>query len=84
MLEQLEVGDMVFLAEGQEGIGAVRDIRKDDFLLYVENAGEFEIPEAAIVRVHDRKVIVNPARLPRGLLGAIGHAHDREDPDLAG
>jgi len=84
MLENVEAGDMVFLAEGQEGIGAVREIRKDDFVLYVENAGEFEIPAAAIVRVHDRKVIVNPARLSRRLLQAIGHAHDREDPDLAG
>jgi preprotein translocase subunit YajC len=84
MLKNLEAGDMVFLAEGQEGIGAVREIRKDDFVLYVENAGEFEIPAAAIVRVHDRKVIINPARLSRGLLKAIGHAHDREDPNLAG
>ena len=84
MLEKVETGDMVFLAEGQEGIGAVREIRKDDFVLYVENAGEFEIPAAAIVRVHDRKVIINPARLSRALLKAIGHAHDREDPNLAG
>ena len=62
MLEQVETGDMVFIAEGQEGIGAVREIRKADFVLYVENAGEFEIPAAAIVGVHDRKVIVNPAQ----------------------
>jgi hypothetical protein len=84
MLEKIEAGDMVFIAEGEEGIGAVREIRKDDFVLYVENAGEFEIPAAAIVRIHDRKVILNPARLSRGLLEAIGHVHDREDPNLAG
>jgi len=84
MLEQIKVGDMVFIAEGQEGIGAVRQIRKDDFTLYVENAGEFEIPAAGIVGVHDRKVIVNPARLSRSLLEAVGHAHDREDPKLVG
>jgi hypothetical protein len=84
MLEQVEAGDMVFIAEGQEGIGAVREVRKGDFVLYVENAGEFEIPATAIVRVHDRKVIVNPARLSRQLLDAVGHAHDSEDPKLVG
>ena len=61
MLEHVEVGDMVFIAEGQEGIGAVRQIHKDTFVLFVENAGEFDIPGAAIVGVHDRKVIVNPS-----------------------
>jgi hypothetical protein len=84
MLENVETGDMVFIAEGQEGIGAVREIRKGEFVLYVENAGEFEIPAAALVRVHDRKVIVNPAKLPRRLLEAVGHAHDSEDPKLVG
>lgn len=84
MLEHVEVGDMVFVAEGQEGIGAVRVVNKDMFVLFVENAGEFDIPGAAIVGVHDRKVIVNPARLSRGLLDAVGHAHDREDPNLVG
>ena len=84
MLENVETGDMVFIAEGQEGIGAVREIRKGEFVLYVENAGEFDIPAAALVRVHDRKVIVNPAKLPRRLLEAVGHAHDSEDPKLAG
>ena len=63
MLERIEVGDMVFIAEGPEGIGAVRYIHKDAFVLYVENAGEFDIPAAAIVSTHDRKVIVDPARL---------------------
>jgi hypothetical protein len=84
MLERVEVGDMVFIAEGQEGIGAVRQIHKDAFVLFVENAGEFDIPATAIVGVHDRKVIINPARLARGVLDAVGHAHDREDPKLVG
>ena len=84
MLERIEVGDMVFVAEGQEGIGAVRLVDNNAFVLYVENAGEFSIPSAAIVRVHDHKVIVNPTRLPRRLLDAVGHAHDGEDPDLVG
>ena len=84
MLENVEVGDMVFIAEGQEGIGAVREVGKDKFVLFVENAGEFEIPGATIVRVHDRKVVLDPALVPKRVLKAVGHAHDREDPDLVG
>jgi hypothetical protein len=84
MIERLEVGDMVFIAEGQEGIGAVRALHKDKFVLFVENVGEFDIPGTAIIGVHDRKVIINPARLPRRLLEALGHAHDSEDPKLVG
>lgn len=84
MIKDVAIGDMVFLAEGQEGIGAVREIRGDRFVLFIENAGEFDIPASAIVRVHDGKVIVSPAKLTRDVLQAIGHAHDREDPDLAG
>ncbi len=84
MIKDVAIGDMVFLAEGQEGIGAVRSISGNSFVLFVENAGEFAIPGAAIVRVHDGKVVVNPAKLSRDVLQAIGHAHDREEPDLAG
>jgi hypothetical protein len=84
MLERIEVGDMVFIAEGPEGIGAVRSVHKDMFVLYVENAGEFDIPRSAIIGAHDHKVIVDPARLSRPLLEAVGRAHDREDPDLVG
>jgi hypothetical protein len=84
MIKDVAVGDMVFIAEGQEGIGAVREIRGEHFVLFVENAGEFEIPGSAIARVHDGKVIVSPAKLSRSVLDAVGHAHDREDPDLAG
>lgn len=84
MIKDVQIGDMVFIAEGQEGIGAVREIRGEHFMLFVENSGEFEIPGAAIIRVHDGKVILNPTKISRSVLGAIGHAHDREDPDLAG
>lgn len=84
MIKNVQIGDMVFISEGQEGIGAVRGVNGDHLLIYVENAGEFEIPGAAIASVHDGKVVVSPARLSRRMLEAIGHVHDREDPDLAG
>jgi hypothetical protein len=34
--------------------------------------------------VHDNKVILDPRKLDRTLLNALGHAHDREDPNLLG
>ena len=84
MLEQLRVGDMVFAAEGQEGIGAVRALHADHFVLYVENAGEFQIPRTAILRVHDQKVMLDPGALKGPLLEAVRKAHNREDPKLVG
>lgn len=84
MIEHVRVGDMVFTAEGQEGIGAVRAIHGAHFVLYVENAGEFDIPRHAIVRVHDQKVILDPKALQGPLLAAVRNAHAGEDPKLAG
>lgn len=84
MIERVQVGDMAFTAEGREGIGAVRALHQGHFVLYVENGGEFDIPASAIARVHDGKVLLDPSKLTRALLQAIGHAHDREDPRVAG
>lgn len=84
MMERVRVGDMVFIAEGQEGIGAVRAIHAGHFVLYVENAGEFEIPNGAILRVHDQKVILDPKSMHGPLLAAVRNAHKGEDPKLAG
>lgn len=84
MNEQIEIGYMAFLAEGQEGIGAVRGVATDSLVLYVENAGEFIVPRSAVKRVHDQKVLLNPRLLDKALLDAVGHVHDREDPKLVG
>lgn len=84
MLEQIKTGDIVFLAEGSDGIGTVRELENDNFILYVENAGEFEISFSAITRVHDGKVLIDPTKIPARVLEAVAHAHDREDPNVAG
>jgi hypothetical protein len=84
MIERVRVGDMVFVAEGQEGIGAVRAIHGGHFTLYVENAGEFDIPRHAILRVHDQKVMLDPKALNGPLLEAVRKAHNSEDPKLTG
>jgi hypothetical protein len=84
MNERIEIGFMVFVAEGKEGIGAVRGVSPDALVIYVENAGEFIVPRAAVRSVHDQKVMLNPRLLDKALLDAVGHVHDSEDPRLAG
>lgn len=84
MNEPIQVGFMVFIAEGREGIGAVRETARDHIVIYVENGGEFEVPRSAVRKVHDEKVILDPKKLDKRLLDAVGHAHDSEDPRLLG
>jgi hypothetical protein len=84
MNEPIEIGFMAFVAEGSEGIGAVRATSPDHLIIYVENAGEFIVPMSAVRRVHDHKVMLDPRRLDAALLSAIGHVHDSEDPKLVG
>ena len=84
MNEPIETGFMVFLAEGKEGIGAVRSTADDHVVIYIENGGEFKVARSAVRRVHDDKVILDPAKLDKALLAALGHTHDREDPNLVG
>lgn len=84
MTEEIEIGFMVFLADGPEGIGAVRQVAPSTLTVYVENAGEFVVPRLAVAGVHAQKVILDRQCLTKSLLLAIGHAHDREDPSVAG
>ena len=84
MSDTVQLGNMVFLRDGAEGVGAVRQIEKDNIIVYVENAGDFAIPHAAIAGVHSGKVVLNVKLVPKAFLTAIGHAHDAEDPKLVG
>lgn len=84
MPEKIEQGFMAFVADGREGIGAVRTVSDHTLVIYVENAGEFVVPKSAVTGVHSQKVMLNARLLDKSLLKAIGHAHDREDPSVAG
>ena len=57
---------MAFLAEGKEGIGAVRAVAADHIVVYVENGGEFKVARSAVRRVHDDKVILDPGQARQG------------------
>ena len=83
MREQVQVGHMVFVADGEDGVGSVREIRPDraELLIYIENAGDFVVPLVAIHDVHSDKVILDLERLDIRVREAIRHARDSEDPD---
>jgi hypothetical protein len=80
----IEIGFQVYTVEGGETFGAVRAYvpHGNALVIYIENAGDFEVPLEAVHRVHDGKVIVDIGRLDARLREAIAHAHDREEPNL--
>ena len=83
MHETIAVGDQVFVADGGEVFGAVRQVTlhgRPELVIYVENAGDFVVPLEAIQAVHAQKVIVDCTKLEHRLRQAIGHAHDAEEP----
>jgi hypothetical protein len=77
----VKVGFQVFVEEGGEECGAVREVTpegRSEIIVYIENAGDFVVPASAIRSAHDAKVILDRARLDQDLLDAIAHAHERE------
>ena len=79
----IEVGYQVFVEEGGEECGAVREVapeNRDEIVVYIENAGDFSVPGRAIRSVHDGKVLLDAQHLDERLRDAIAHAHDSEEP----
>lgn len=82
MRETIEIGFQAFVSDGGEEFGAIRSVSRDGVVVYVENAGEFEIPLDAVAAVHSQKVVFDCRKLDDRLRQAIGHAHDAEVPGL--
>jgi len=81
--EHIAVGYQTFVSDGGEEFGAVRQVAPQDrpeLVIYVENAGDFVVPLAAVKAVHSQKVILDCDKLDSRLRQAIGHAHDMEKP----
>jgi hypothetical protein len=83
MHEQIGEGFMVFVSDGDEGVGSVREIRHGlpELVIYIENAGDFVVPLSTVKAVHSGKVILDWHQLDLRLRNAISHARDSEDPD---
>ncbi len=84
MRDDIEREYMVFLAEGEEGIGAVHDVTAEALSVYVENFGEFFVPRRAVKSVHDQKVVLDRALVSRKFLRAVQYARVAEDQRLVG
>ena len=82
MHEKIREGFDVFLQDGAESFGAVRQVRKTELVVYVENAGDFEVPLSAVKDAEAEKVILDPAHLSPKLKEAIRRAHAGEDPRI--
>ena len=82
MHETIEVGYQAFVSDGGEEFGAVRETFPGGVIVYVENAGDFNVPLEAVKAVHSQKVIFDCTKLDDRLRQAIGHAHDAEVPGL--
>ena len=69
----------VFKREGDLAFGAVRQVKRDHIVVYIENGGDVKIDARHIKSVHDTKVIVDCENLPENIRDMIRHAHDREE-----
>jgi hypothetical protein len=82
MWEKVQDGFDVFLTEGGHAFGAVRQVRKHELVIYIENAGDFEVPFEAVKDAGDGKVVLDEKHLSPKLREAIAAAHRREDPRI--
>jgi hypothetical protein len=79
----IRVGDQVYIAEGADPIGAVRELQSGShpsLVVYIENAGDVIIPAMAVRAVHDGKVVLDAEKLGEPVRRALGHVRDNEVP----
>jgi hypothetical protein len=85
MAETIREGFDVFVHDGDKAFGAVRQVSphgRPEIVIYVENAGDFTVPLAAVAAVESGKVTLTCGKLEHKLRRAIGHAHESEDPRI--
>jgi hypothetical protein len=83
--EKIQTGFDVFLHDGDKAFGAVRGVSphgRSEIVIYVENAGDFVVPFAAIHAVQADKVLLDGGKIDKALKAAIANAHRGEDPTI--
>lgn len=81
----VDVGFHVFVEDGADPVGAVREVAPDgrpELVVHIENAGPFRVPLDAVRAVREEKVLLDASRLPDELRAAIARAHQAEQPGL--
>jgi hypothetical protein len=82
MSEKIREGFDVFAHDGEKSFGAVRQVRKHEIVIYVENGGDFVVPMDAVMDAHSEKIILDSGKLHANLKEAIRRAHSGEDPRI--
>ncbi|MBM2577256.1 hypothetical protein JQC91_13185 [Jannaschia sp. Os4] len=82
-LKDIRAEDEVFLREGALGVGAVREVRPDSLLVWLEGWGEATLGAEHVAAAHDGKVVLDPHALPDDMRDRLLHAHDGEFRDPA-
>jgi len=72
------VGDQVYLDGNAEEIGAVREVKPDYVVVYVENAGDFVVRGPHVKSAVSGKLVLDPKHVEPALLAAATAAHERE------
>lgn len=78
MDDRIEPGYMVFVADGEMGVAAVREVRDDELVINIQNGGDFTIPRSAVRDVHEEKVVLDLQALSAEVCEALNHVHDDE------
>jgi len=78
-LPPIELGYQAFAKGAEEEFGAVRQVRAEDLVIYIEDAGDTVVPLSAVTEVIEGKVIVDTSKLEDGVRRAIENAHRDED-----
>jgi len=81
-MDSVQEGFDVFLHDGGHAFGAVRQVRKNEIVVYIENAGDYEIPLSAVKEVEAGKVVLDSGKLDAKLRESIRRAHSGEDPRI--
>jgi hypothetical protein len=83
-INDIREGFDVFLHDGDKAIAAVRRVHaaNSEFVIYVENGGDFTLPFDVVKDVHDGKVVLHSGKLDLRLKQAISGAHIAEDPRI--
>ncbi|WDK30003.1 hypothetical protein [Xanthomonas campestris] len=81
-MQQVEVGQMVFLRDGEVGVGAVREVRSNgaELVINIENGGDFTVATSVVRDVHSGKVMLDVEQLPEAVRDALRKPHENELP----
>jgi hypothetical protein len=81
-LPLIEVGWAVFLGDGADAFGAVREVAPGGqpvLTVNIEGAGDVHVPLSAVEKVVQKRVVVSFDGLGPAVQAAIKHTLDRED-----